>query len=112
LYKILSYILLSRLSPYIDEIIGDHQYGFQYNRSTIDKIFYIHQILQKKLEDKEIVHQLLVDFKKAYGYNILTGFGVPMRLVRLIKMCVNKTYTKVCIGKHLSDNFSVQNGVK
>jgi hypothetical protein len=27
-YKILSNILLSRLSPYTDEIIGDHQFGF------------------------------------------------------------------------------------
>jgi hypothetical protein len=35
-YKILSNILLSRLSPYVDEIIGDHQCGFQHNRSTID----------------------------------------------------------------------------
>jgi hypothetical protein len=33
-YKILSNILLSRLSPYIDEIIGDHQCGFRRNRST------------------------------------------------------------------------------
>jgi hypothetical protein len=28
-YKILSNILLSRLSPYIDVIIGDHQCGFR-----------------------------------------------------------------------------------
>jgi hypothetical protein len=28
LYKVLSNILLSRLSPYIDESIGDHQCGF------------------------------------------------------------------------------------
>jgi hypothetical protein len=27
-YQILSNILLSRLSPYVDEIIGDHQCGF------------------------------------------------------------------------------------
>jgi hypothetical protein len=27
-YKILSTVLLSRLSPYTDEIIGDHQCGF------------------------------------------------------------------------------------
>jgi hypothetical protein len=33
LYKMLSNILLSWLSPYIDEIIGDHQCGFQRNRS-------------------------------------------------------------------------------
>jgi hypothetical protein len=29
LYKILSHILLSRLTPYADEIIGDHQCGFR-----------------------------------------------------------------------------------
>jgi hypothetical protein len=38
-YKMLSNILLPRLSPYIDEIIGDHQCGFRRNRSTTDQIF-------------------------------------------------------------------------
>jgi hypothetical protein len=35
-----------------------------------------------------------------------------MKLVRLIKMCLNETYSKVSIGKHLSDNFLIQNGLK
>jgi hypothetical protein len=35
-----------------------------------------------------------------------------MKLVRLIKMCLNETYSKVCIGKHFSDSFAVQNGLK
>jgi hypothetical protein len=35
-----------------------------------------------------------------------------MKLVRLIKMCLNKTYRKVRIGKHLSDSFPIQNGLK
>jgi hypothetical protein len=47
-YKILSNIFLSRLGPYIDEIIGDHQCGFRSNRSTTDQIFCIRQILEKK----------------------------------------------------------------
>jgi hypothetical protein len=47
-YKILSNILLSRLSPYIDEIIGDHECGFLCNISTIDQIFCIHQVLEIK----------------------------------------------------------------
>jgi hypothetical protein len=48
------------------------------------------------------------DFKKAYDsirrellYNILIKFGVPMKLVRLIKMCLNETHSKVRIGEHL-----------
>jgi len=47
-YKILSNFLLSRLTPYAKEIIGDHQCGFRRNRATIDRIFCIRQILEKK----------------------------------------------------------------
>ena len=65
-YKILSNILLSRLTPYAKEILGDHQCGFRRNRSTIDHIFCIRQILEKKWEYNEEVHQLFIDFKKAY----------------------------------------------
>jgi hypothetical protein len=62
----------------------------------------------EKLEFNETVHQLFVDFKKAYDSvrrevveNILIEFGVPMKLVRLIKMCLNETYSKIHIGKNL-----------
>jgi hypothetical protein len=48
-YKILSNVLLSRLTPYAEEIIGDHQRGFQRNGSTTDHKFSICQILEKKM---------------------------------------------------------------
>jgi hypothetical protein len=35
-----------------------------------------------------------------------------MKLVRLNKMCFNKSYSKVCAGKHLSHSISIQNGLK
>jgi hypothetical protein len=35
-----------------------------------------------------------------------------MKLVKLIKMRLNETYSKVCLGKHLSDSFLIQNGIK
>jgi hypothetical protein len=65
------------------------------------------------------VRQLFVDFKKAYdsvrrevSYNILIEFGIPLKLVRLIKMCLSETYSRVQVGKHLSDRFPVKNGLK
>jgi hypothetical protein len=95
-YKILSKILLARLTPYVNEIIGDHQCGFRRYISTTDQIFYIRQILEKKWDYNGTVHQLFIDFKKAYDsitrevlYNILVEFGIPKKLVRLIKMCLN-----------------------
>jgi hypothetical protein len=65
------------------------------------------------LEYNETVHKLFVDFKKAYDsvrsevlYNIL------LKLVRLIKMCLNETYSKLRSSKHFSDNIPIQNGLK
>jgi hypothetical protein len=115
----LSNILLARLTPYVSGIIGDHQCGFRRNRSTTDQIFYIRQILEKKWEYNGTVYQLFIDFKKAYDsvkrevlYNILLEFGIPKKLVSLIKMCLNETYSKVRIGKLLFNKFSLQNELK
>jgi hypothetical protein len=51
---------------------------------------------RKKWEYNGMVHQLFIDFKKAYGsikrqvlYNILLEFGIPKKVVRLIKTCLN-----------------------
>jgi len=76
-------------------------------------------MLEKKLEYNEAVHQLYIDVKKDYDlvkwevwYNILIQFGVPMKLVRLIKMCLTETYSRVQVGKNLSDMFPIRNGLK
>ena len=45
-------------------------------------------------------------------YNILTEFGIPMKLVRIIKMCLIETYSAVWVRKHLSDIFPIKTGLK
>ena len=95
-YKMLSNILVSRLTPYAEEIIGNHQYGFQLNRSNTVHIFCVCQILQKKRENNEAV-------KREFLHNIIIEFGTPTKLVRPIKMRLNETYSRVQVGKHLSD---------
>ena len=52
--------------------------------------------------------QLFIDFKKVYVsvrrealYNIFIEFGIPMKLVRLINMCLNERiaesgYARIC----------------
>jgi hypothetical protein len=66
----------------------------------------------------ETVRQLFRDFKENYDsfrrkglYTILTDFGVLVKLVRLTEMCIKESYSKVLIGKHLSDTFLIQNAL-
>ena len=62
---------------------------------------------------------LFIDFKETYDtvrkevlYNILIETDIPTKLVRLIKMCLNETYSRVQVGKQLSDMFPIRNGLK
>ena len=82
--------------------------------------FYLYpQMLEKKWEYNEEAHQLFIDFKKAYDsvrrevlYKIIIEFGIPRKLVRLIKMSLTETYSRVRVGRNVSDRFPVRNGLK
>jgi hypothetical protein len=65
------------------------------------------------------VHQLFIDFEKAYDSvrrevlcNILIEINIILKLVMLIKIFLNETYSKVRTGKNLSDAFPIQNCLK
>jgi len=61
---------------------------------------------------------MFIDFKTAYDsvrrevlYNLIV-LGIPMKVVRLIKMCPNETYSRSHVSKHLSDMCPIRNGLK
>jgi len=65
------------------------------------------------------VHQPFIDFKGTYDsvrreilYNILIEFHIPIKLVKVIKMCLTETYSRVRVGKNLSDMFPIRNVLK
>jgi hypothetical protein len=58
-----------------------------------------YNILVHRLQESKVMTEA--------SYNILTEFGVHMKLVRMTKMRLNAMYGKVHIGKHLSDSFPI-----
>jgi hypothetical protein len=61
------------------------------------------------------VYQLFIDSKKAFDsarrevwYNISL---ILVSLARLIRMCETETYSRVQVGKNLSDMFPIRSGV-
>jgi hypothetical protein len=94
------------------EIIIDDQYGFRHNRSTTYQTFCIRQIVEKNWSTMRqyisFSYTLGESFRKEVLCNILIESGVPMKVVRLINMCLNETYNTVCIGKYLSDPLRIK----
>ena len=45
-------------------------------------------------------------------YKILIEFGIPRKLVRLVQMSLTETYSRVRVGKNVSDRFPIRNGLK
>jgi hypothetical protein len=97
------------------KLLGITSVGFDVRDQLLIRFSAFVRYWRKKLEYTETVHLLFIDFKKARRevlYNILIEFGVPMKVVMLIKMCLNETHSKVRISKHLSESFPIQNGLK
>jgi hypothetical protein len=64
------------------------------------------------METQWAVHHLFIDFKKAYDlvrmevlYNILIEFGIHIKILSLTKYVLNKTFSRVRVGKNLCDMF-------
>lgn len=119
-YKILSIILLfKRINIYTEEVLGEYQCGFRPTRSTTDQIFVVRQTLEKCYEYKTDLHMLFVDFQGAFDsinrkqiYAALESSGVPNKLIKLVKMTLNKSQAKVVVEKKLTRSITVSSGVR
>jgi hypothetical protein len=54
------------------------------------------QVTSCSAQRKLVIHSVEKNF-----YNSVIEFGSPYKVIRLIKMCLNETYSKVCTSKHL-----------
>jgi hypothetical protein len=72
---------------------------------------FVKYLKKKKWEYSEAVHQLFVDFRSEVLYNTLFEY-IPIKLVKLIKMCLNETSSRVQVGEHLFDMFPVEKFMK
>ena len=118
-YKIFAIILNKRLMALTENKLDEYQMGFRPNRSTIDNIFTVRQIFEKCHEYKIDLHNIFVDFNKAFDsisrnkvIETLNYYEVPTKLIKLIASTLTNTTARIKINNTLSESFSMQSGVK
>jgi hypothetical protein len=82
------------------------------------QLLIIHSAFVEYLRKKGKTTKLCIFFKNYNSvrrevlYNIFIEFGILLKPVRLINLCLNKTYGIVWVGRHLSDMFLFSDSLK
>jgi sorting nexin-29 len=96
-----------------------YQCGFPPNRSAMDQLFVIRQMMEKYYEHSMDLHMLCVDFRKAFDsvnrgrlYEAMKRMEIPDKLIRLTRMTMNITQANIKIDNKISIKFEFNAGVK
>ena len=114
--KILSKIIMNRISNAVDKTLRQEQAGFRKNRGCIDQIFTIRNIIEQCTEWQRKLYINFIDFQKAFDsihreslWHILRYYGIPAKIVQLIKGFYDN-FTCTVGNNNLS--FQVKTGVR
>ena len=117
--KIFNRVILNRLKNAVDTKLRDNQAGFRRNRSCTDQIATLRIILEQSLEWRSSLYVNFIDYEKAFDsvdrtslWKLLRHYGVPDKIVSLIRKSYKGMSCKVVHGQQLSESFQVRTGVR
>jgi hypothetical protein len=116
-YKVFSNLLLERLQPYVEKIVGSYHCAVRSDKSTSDQIHMFKQIMEETGECGVSTFYLFVDFKAAYDSNdrnelfkAVEEFSLPRKLRLMEATSENKCTVKT--QKGISDPFVTRKGLR
>jgi hypothetical protein len=118
--KIISKVLASRLSPYLDRIISSSQAGFVKGRLITDNVLLAQELvsqIDRKVRGSNVIFKL--DMEKAYDriswffiIKVLRAFGFPEDLIDLVWRLISNCRFSVIINGSARGYFRVGRGIR
>jgi len=107
------------LSSIVQSKLEDCQMGFRPNRSTIDNILIVRQIIENYHEFNIQMHNVFVDYTQAfdsvYRDNIikcLNNYDIQSKLIKLIAKTLQDTKVTAKVNQNYTEKFEILTGVK
>ena len=117
--KVLNIIILERMKGEVDKTLREEQADFRQDRSCTDKIATLRIIVEQSIEWNSSLYVNFVDYEKAFDsldketlWKILRHYGVPMKLVNMIKNSYEGMSCRVIHDGQLKENFEIRTGVR
>ena len=117
--KVLTKIILERMKDALDQTLRDEQAGFRKERSCTDQIATLRVIVEQTIEWQTPLYICFVDFEKAFDsidrqtiWNILLHYGVPIKMIHIIKTLFEWFFCQIIHNGIFSDEFEISSGVR
>ena len=118
--KILAKVILSRIVKNITkELLPETQRGFRSERSTVDMVLSLRQVVEKCREQRRHLYIAFIDLSKAFVsvdrdlvWKVLKKCGCPPRIVGIISQLHEGMQVRVKTAGDLSEPFEVSRVVK
>ena len=117
--KILNRIILERMKGKVDQILREQQAGFRQDRSCTDQVATQQIIVEQSIRWNSSLDVNFVDYEKAFDsvdmetlWKVLRHYGVPKKLVNMIRNCYEGMSCRVIHEGQLTKNFEVRTGVR
>ena len=117
--KLMSKIILTRIKQQVEKKLRREQAGFRKDRSCIDHIFALRNILEQSMEWNSPLYLGFIDFEKAFDslhrdtmWKIVRSYGIPAKLITLMRLQYEEVECRVIDGGNISEKFGITTGVK
>jgi len=117
--RILSACLRECITPSLETILSDDQWGFRPGRSVDDNILFFNEQFYRSMEEEKIYDILFVDFKKAFDsvsheaiFALLRHVGFPNHTIRAIKCLFHEAHCLTTIDSGNPTRINFESGVK
>ncbi|CAH1266510.1 Hypp3401 [Branchiostoma lanceolatum] len=117
--KLLCRIILNRTAKAMECKLRDNQAGFRPNRSCSDQIATLRIIVEQSAEFNSQLYAVFVDYEKAFDsldrstlWNILDHYGIPTKIISMVKVFYNNFQAQVSHGGDLTEPFNMTTGVR
>ncbi|VDP41391.1 unnamed protein product [Schistosoma margrebowiei] len=117
--KVFNRVLLNHMKDLVDAQLRDQQVGFRKDWSCTDQIETPRIIVEQSVEWNSSLYINFIDYEKAFDsvdrrtlWKLLRQYGVPEKIVNIIRNSYDKLQCNVVHGRQPTDAFQVRTAVR